>query len=123
MIDHITIRVSDLEASTTFYEAVLGTVGYTNGGTFGGAVHFTIGEEHTGDIWIYESVEPTQKIHIAVSAPHKEAVQAFHAAGLKAGGESNGEPGIRDEYAPNYYGAYLLDPDGNNIEAVAFIAE
>lgn len=123
MIDHITIRVSNLEASTTFYEAVLATVGYTNVGTFGGAVHFTRGEAHEGDIWIYESTEPTQNVHIAVSGKDKKAVQAFHAVGLQSGGESNGAPGIRDEYAPNYYGAYLLDPDGNNIEAVAFVSE
>lgn len=119
MIDHITLRVSNIAKSTVFYEAALGALGYTNTGTYDGAVQFTAPGKQ-GDVWIYQDTSVTTHMHIAVSAADSRQVDAFHAAGIEAGGADNGKPGVRTEYAANYYAAFLLDPDGNNIEAVFF---
>ena len=73
-------------------------------------------------LWISKSSEPRSSVHLALSSPDKPAVRAFHAAALTAGAKDNGAPGPRD-YAPNYYAAFVLDPDGNNIEAAATTLE
>ena len=68
-------------------------------------------------LWLYQGAAGGA-VHVALRAPDRKAVERFHAAGLEAGGRDNGEPGLRADYSPNYYAAFLLDPDGNNIEAV-----
>ena len=116
MIDHVHLVVGDLEASRRFYRAVLSVLGIGLGGE--GETHFwvdelfvsTAGSEHAEG-------ERTGRVHLAFQAPNHEAVDEFHRVGLVNGGRSNGEPGLR-RYHPDYYAAFLLDPDGNNVEAV-----
>jgi catechol 2,3-dioxygenase-like lactoylglutathione lyase family enzyme len=113
-LDHLAFDVSDLASSRRFYTAVLqpwGAHEVSSGEAFG---YGPVGRE---DLWIAEG-RPGTALHIALSAPTRTTVDAFHAAGLAAGGRDNGAPGIRDRYHPEYYAAYVLDPDGNNVEAV-----
>lgn len=110
LLDHVHIRVADIEASKTFYEAVLEAVGL--GLTFEGEGYFAADE-----LFVSADGPPTAGLHIAFQARDKETVHRFHEAALAAGGRDNGAPGDRD-YHPGYYGAYALDPDGNNVEAV-----
>jgi catechol 2,3-dioxygenase-like lactoylglutathione lyase family enzyme len=118
-IDHLTIGVSDLERSMAFYEAVLAPLGLTDVQTsevLPQEVEFGTGDEHAFAIsTAYPAGAP---IHVAFGADSIEQVQAFHEAALAAGGTDNGAPGLRPEYSPVYYGAFVLDPDGHNIEAV-----
>ena len=117
MLDHAGINVSDYERSKAFYARALAPLGYELlmepvAGTGG------FGRDQKPDFWISGSREPTTtNVHIAIAAPDRETVDAFHAAALDAGGTDNGGPGVREIYHPNYYGAFVLDPDGNNIEA------
>jgi catechol 2,3-dioxygenase-like lactoylglutathione lyase family enzyme len=104
VIDHVTIRVSDLEASRRFYDTVLGTLGLTRAG------------DEWGDFSIAAG-EPTRNLHVGFGAPDRETVDAFHRAGVEAGYTSDGL-GERPQYTPGYYGGFLLDPDGNSVEAV-----
>jgi len=117
--DHVGLNVSDYEVSKQFYERTLAPLGYS--------VQMELAEWKTAgfgaegvatDFWIGEREPRSAAIHVAFQAPDRATVDAFHAAGLAAGGTDNGPPGIREEYHPTYYGAYILDPDGNNIEAV-----
>ena len=118
--DHVTLRVRDYETSKRFYLAALqpfdpkvfeGEVHGIEGPTCG------IGPEGRGTFWFAEG-EPSGPIHVAFAAPDRDTVDAFHAAALAAGGRDNGAPGLRPQYHAGYYGAYVLDPDGNNVEAV-----
>jgi catechol 2,3-dioxygenase-like lactoylglutathione lyase family enzyme len=108
LIDHIQLRARDLEKTKRFYRAVLATL------------DVPVNEDDThldaDEIWIDEG-EPATHIHLAFQAKDQETVKRFHAAGLAAGGRDNGGPGERP-YHPDYYAAFLWDPDGNNIEAV-----
>jgi catechol 2,3-dioxygenase-like lactoylglutathione lyase family enzyme len=111
VIDHVTIRVADFAAAERFYDTVLAVLDLAGSG----------GE--WGDFGIIDDDQPpTERLHIAFSAPTHELVDAFHAAGVDAGYRSDGEPGPRD-YTPEYYGAFLLDPDGNSVEAVCLEEE
>jgi catechol 2,3-dioxygenase-like lactoylglutathione lyase family enzyme len=110
LLDHLHLRVADLEASKAFYAAVLDAVGL--GITMEGPGFFAADE-----LFVSADGPPTTGLHIAFQAPDRETVGRFHEAGLAAGGHENGGPGERP-YHPGYYGAYVLDPDGNNIEAV-----
>jgi len=113
MIDHVHLRVADLEASKRFYEAVFEVLGL--GAAFNAdAKHFQIDE-----LWVdkIDGEGQLSHVHLAFQAPDQQTVQRFHAAALKAGGRDNGAPGER-KYHPGYYGAFVFDPDGNNIEAV-----
>ena len=114
-LDHITIMVSDLGASRAFYEAALApfgsrTVDY-------GEIGVGIGPEGSEDLGLREG-SPRAPMHVAFLALDVATVDAFHAAALEAGGTDNGAPGRRPEYHERYYAAYVLDPDGNNVEAV-----
>ena len=118
MIDHVGINVSDYERSKAFYERALAPLGYTllmepvEG--FGG-----FGRDGKPDFWIAGVREPTtHNVHVALRVPDRDTVDAFHAAALEAGGTDNGPPDVRERYHRNYYGAFVLDPDGNNVEAV-----
>lgn len=111
LVDHIHLNVSDLSASRRFYSACLAALGRDLSQD---TEHFFIADElfvaPAGD-------KPITRIHLAFQAESEDQVAAFHAAALQSGGTDNGQPGPRD-YHPGYYAAYVLDPDGNNIEAV-----
>ncbi|WP_373355412.1 VOC family protein [Pseudoroseicyclus sp. CXY001] len=113
LIDHIDLRVSDLPAARRFYRAVFTALGF--GEEIEEGEDFLVLDE------LYISGAgarpPSGPVHLCFQAASREAVAAFHAAGLAAGGRDHGAPGLRDEYHPGYYAAFLLDPDGNNIEA------
>ena len=119
VIDHLAIGVRDLERSRAFYRAALAPLGFEERGPWSDEQReIAFGAEGVDDFAISPEYEPGGQLHIAFSADSREAVQAFHAAALAAGGEDNGAPGERPEYAPGYYGAFVLDPDGHNVEAV-----
>jgi catechol 2,3-dioxygenase-like lactoylglutathione lyase family enzyme len=110
LLDHVHVRVADLEASKRFYRAVLAAVGREL--TRDGKDAFSADE-----LYVTAERTPTTGLHIAFQANDRETVERFHRAGLAAGARDNGTPGERP-YHPGYYSAYLLDPDGNNVEAV-----
>jgi len=116
MLDHIGIEVSDLERSKAFYLAALAPLGYALAYEFEGGAGFSSGEG-IPDFWLHAG-EAQGGTHVAFRSPERSAVDAFHAAGLAAGGSDNGPPGLRPHYGPTYYAAYVHDPDGHNIEAV-----
>jgi catechol 2,3-dioxygenase-like lactoylglutathione lyase family enzyme len=118
MLDHIGINVSDYDRSRRFYESALAPLGISLlmepiSGTGG------FGRDGKPFLWISGQRTPTtENVHVALAVDDRATVDAFHAAAVAAGGTDNGEPGIREIYHPNYYGAFVRDPDGNNIEAV-----
>jgi catechol 2,3-dioxygenase-like lactoylglutathione lyase family enzyme len=118
MIDHISIKVRDHAAAVKFYAAALQPLGYKVMMEFPGATGLGA---TMPDLWLIQS-EQTAPTHVAFSADRK-TVDAFHRAGIEAGGKDNGAPGLRAEYHPTYYGAFILDPEGNNIEAVCHAPE
>ena len=116
VIDHMTIGVSDLERSRRFYSRALEPLGFRELGSSGDGISF--GPDKLDDFAISEKYEVGGQVHIAFAADSREAVDAFHAAALACGAPDNGAPGERPEYAEGYYGAFVLDPDGHNVEAV-----
>src|SRR5918998_4117767 len=114
MLDHLAIGVGDLAASRAFYEAAVAPLDFAVVMEFDDRVAFGPTQR---PIFFIVDREPAAGIHIAFQARDRERVDAFHAAGLNAGGRDNGAPGMRP-YHPHYYGAFVLDPDGNNAEAV-----
>jgi catechol 2,3-dioxygenase-like lactoylglutathione lyase family enzyme len=119
MLDHVGIGVGDYQRSKAFYETALAPLGYTLLMEFSAAAA-GFGKDDGGrpSFFLEAHGEPTRgRLHIAFSAETRELVDAFHAAALEAGGTDNGAPGIR-WYHDDYYGGYVLDPDGNNVEAV-----
>jgi catechol 2,3-dioxygenase-like lactoylglutathione lyase family enzyme len=115
MIDHVTLRVRDLAAAKAFYTAALAPLGYQVGMEFPDGAGLGAGGKL--DFWLVQDPEARPQ-HLAFSAPDRSAVDAFHAAALAAGGRDNGPPGLRLEYHPHYYGAFVFDPSGHNLEAV-----
>ena len=123
MIDHTGVTVSDYARSKAFYLAALAPIGYTLLAELSAAVtgHADVagfGEAPKPDFWISSGQANQPPIHVAFRVPSRRIVDAFHKAALAAGGRDNGAPGLRPHYHPNYYGAFVLDPDGHNIEAV-----
>lgn len=130
MIDHLGFPVSDIERSRAFYEVALAPLGLTlvmvatpkqteSGGTaigFGGADGYPF-------FWLGDNERVGEGTHVAFRADTRAQVDAFHAAALAAGGRDNGGPGLRPHYGPNYYAAFVHDPDGANIEAVCRAAD
>jgi catechol 2,3-dioxygenase-like lactoylglutathione lyase family enzyme len=110
LIDHVHLRVADLESSRRFYRAALQAIGRDFTGE--SPDHFS-----SDELWVDKADGPVSRVHLAFQTPDRATVDAFHAAALAAGGRDNGRPGERP-YHPGYYGAFVLDPDGNNIEAV-----
>jgi catechol 2,3-dioxygenase-like lactoylglutathione lyase family enzyme len=123
MIDHIGITISRYPESKRFYEKALAPLGY--------ALLMEVTAEQTGsvsaagfgvapkpDFWIGSGTGSIQRVHVAFRAASRALVDAFYHAAIAAGGRDNGAPGLRPHYHPNYYGAFVLDPDGHNIEAV-----
>jgi len=109
LIDHVHLRVRDLESSRRFYEAALGALGRE---VHGGAEYF-----FSDELFVSADGPPTERLHLAFQAQDEDAVIRFHAAAVAAGGQDNGAPGER-AYHPGYFAAYVLDPDGTNVEAV-----
>ena len=136
MLDHISIRVTDYDRSKKFYQAALAPLGYTLAMEADSGAGFRKG--FIPDFWIKQGetissgarAESTQltgcggpAVHVAFSSDDRGTVDAFYLAALAAGARDNGAPGLRPNYHPNYYGAFVLDPDGYNIEAVCHKAE
>ncbi|AKU92472.1 VOC family protein [Vulgatibacter incomptus] len=116
MYDHIGLAVKDIALSVHFYTAVLAPLGYVLCSRDEASAGF--GPKDAPALWLYASNKPRPAAtHVAFSASTHDAVDRFHAAGIEAGGRDNGAPGIRADYAPTYYAAFLVDPDGNNVEA------
>jgi len=128
MIDHIGFPVSDYPRTKAFYAKALAPLGYS-------LVMEVMQEERPGDraagfgangkpdLWIGGEGALNKPVHIAIQAKDRATVDAFYKAALAAGGRDNGAPGLRARYHPNYYGAFVLDPDGHNIEAVCHASE
>jgi len=126
MIDHISIAVRDLKSAEAFYAALLAPLGMTKLREWPDAA-IGFGKKYP-EFWInrragMDRVATDSGVHICLRASETSAVDAFHAAALKAGGTSDGEPGPRPEYHGGYYAAFIRDPDGNRIEAVTFMQE
>jgi catechol 2,3-dioxygenase-like lactoylglutathione lyase family enzyme len=121
VIDHVSLNVGDFEASKRFYVEALAPLGYELVTEFGGrAAGF--GRDGKPSFFIEDRGEPHTAVHVAFASPDRATVDRFHTAGLAAGGTDNGAPGLR-WYHEHYYGAFVLDPDGNNVEAVCHRAE
>jgi catechol 2,3-dioxygenase-like lactoylglutathione lyase family enzyme len=122
MIDHMGISVTDFDAAKAFYDKALAPLG--------ASLVMTVPPEFTGGVkvggygrerpvfWLTEGEKQTPPVHVAFTAESRADVDAFYAAAIAAGGEDNGAPGLRPHYHENYYGAFVRDPDGHNIEAV-----
>jgi catechol 2,3-dioxygenase-like lactoylglutathione lyase family enzyme len=122
MIDHTGLDVSDAAKSRLFYERALAPLGYrvlmeVPPEFTGGAVVLGMGVPPKPDFWIHEGTPQKPHLHIAFQAADRSAVDAFYKAAMAAGGKDNGPPGLRPHYHTDYYGAFVLDPDGHNIEA------
>jgi catechol 2,3-dioxygenase-like lactoylglutathione lyase family enzyme len=121
MIDHVSIGVRDLAASTRFYEHVLATIGFAKLQVLATTVGF--GKRYP-EFWLNQRAQVAGEdcgAHVCLRALSTDAVDAFYEAALRAGGSSDGAPGVRPEYSERYYAAFIRDPDGNKIEAVTFL--
>ncbi|HEY1460776.1 MAG TPA: VOC family protein [Casimicrobiaceae bacterium] len=116
MIDHTGVNVSNFVRSKVFYIAALAPLGYSVLMEFGDAAGFGVAPKP--DFWIAQGAPNVPPMHVAFRAETRAQVDAFHRAAMAAGGKDNGAPGLRPHYHANYYGAFVLDPDGHNIEAV-----
>jgi catechol 2,3-dioxygenase-like lactoylglutathione lyase family enzyme len=126
MIDHVSIAVRDLNKAEAFYAAVLKTLGFAKMREWPDAA-IGFGKKHP-EFWInkraaMDRIAAESGVHVCLRAPDTACVDAFHAAALKAGGASDGEPGLRPHYNSRYYAAFVRDLDGNRIEAVTFLPE
>ena len=128
MFSHVTLGSNDVAKARSFYDAALTPLGLEVVGEFDGAVAYAPSGEPNPKLWI---VTPFDKApasfgngtHVALAAPTRAAVDAFHAAALANGGSDEGAPGLRPQYMANYYGAYVRDPDGNKLQAVCYAPE
>jgi catechol 2,3-dioxygenase-like lactoylglutathione lyase family enzyme len=116
ILDHIGLAVRDFARSATFFRRALAPLGIQT--VLEGEGWAMLGKDGRPEFWIGAHGMPPGPIHIAFAAENREQVRAFHRAALAAGGRDNGAPGIRAKYHPDYYGAFVFDPDGHNIEAV-----
>ena len=120
MLDHVGLIVRSVSTSQAFYSAALKPLGYEL--VVSGDATVAFGPPDQPLLWLSEAGEhesPTSPIHLALIARDRPSVDAFYRAALEAGGRDNGPPGLRPEYHPNYYGAFVFDPDGHNLEAVS----
>ncbi|MBW8300806.1 MAG: VOC family protein [Hydrogenophaga sp.] len=129
MLNHVGLSVSDYARSKAFYDAVMPSIGAAcvmavtaeeTGGAYEGSGYGFAGKP---SFWIGSGDRSKGQVHIAFTAPDRAAVDAFYAAAMAAGAKDNGGPGLRPHYHPNYYAAFVLDPDGHNIEAVCHAPE
>lgn len=120
MLHHISLPVSDLKRSSKLYDVILSTLGYRRVCTGKGFAGYGIEDDE--DVFALKEVRPAAAagpgFHLAFSAPSRASVDAFHESALANGATDNGKPGIRAHYGPNYYAAFIIDPDGHRIEAV-----
>ena len=115
MFDHIGLRVKDLERARRLYAAMLAPLGHVPGA--GDATYAGFGPKDKPALWLHRDAK-AGGAHVALRAADRAAVEAFYKAGLEAGAKGNGAPGVRTDYSPTYYAAFLIDFDGNNVEAV-----
>jgi catechol 2,3-dioxygenase-like lactoylglutathione lyase family enzyme len=114
MFDHIGLPVRDLEVARRFYRAALAPLGHVQDDSGTG-----FGPKGSPALWLYETKDKgASRTHLAFQAKTRAAVERFYRAGLEAGAKDNGKPGLRADYSPTYFAAFLIDPDGNNVEAV-----
>ncbi|MBZ9558591.1 MULTISPECIES: VOC family protein [unclassified Modicisalibacter] len=131
MFDHISTYATDYGATKSFYEAVFAPLGYSVQTEFVAEWNqdfptqkmCAFGRDGKPSYWVIESKERFTPRHVAFSAPSRAEVDEFHRQGMANGGSDNGKPGLRPLYHENYYGAFLIDPDGNNVEAVCHAPE
>ena len=128
MIDHTGVNISNPEKSKKFYDQALGAIGYKIVKDLpkeitGGVMVLGYGEADLADFWVIQAPANKPHIHVAFRVKTRKQVDEFYKAALAAGGKDNGAPGPRPHYHENYYGAFVLDPDGHNIEAVCRTAE
>ncbi len=121
MIDHTGLTVADVASSKAFYRAALGPLGYAL--IMDWEQYAGFGVPPKPDFWIGQGKPNIPPIHVAFRAQNRKEVDAFHKAAMAAGGRANGPPGLRPHYHENYYGAFVLDPDGHNIEVVCHTPE
>jgi catechol 2,3-dioxygenase-like lactoylglutathione lyase family enzyme len=125
MIDHVSLGVTDLDRSKAFYDAALRPLGYTRIMEFPEGIGY--GADQKPAFWIGvpggATISAGVGTHVAFVAPSRAAVTAFYDAALKAGGRDNGKPGLRPEYHPNYFGAFVIDPSGHHVEACCHMPE
>ena len=115
MFDHVGLRVKDVAASGRFYKALLAPLGHVHDESGTG-----FGPPGAPALWLYAAAKghAPSGCHLAFRAPDRASVDRFHAAGVAAGARDNGAPGLRTDYSPTYYAAFVVDADGNNVEAV-----
>jgi catechol 2,3-dioxygenase-like lactoylglutathione lyase family enzyme len=123
MLDHVSVGVTELARARAFYDMALAPLGIERLYDVEGAPFSGYGSEQKPYFWIGLREAVATGTHIAFTAPDRASVDAFHAAALAAGGRDNGPPGLRPHYHANYYGAFILDPDGHNIEAVCHLPD
>lgn len=128
MLDHVGITVLDFDRSVAFYKKALAPLSITvikelSAADTGADAHAGFGRDGKAFFWIADGTQPRGVVHIAFTSDSRRAVEAFYRAALAAGGKDNGSPGPRAHYHPHYFGAFVFDPDGNNIEAVCHTPE
>ncbi|HLL17396.1 MAG TPA: VOC family protein [Rubrivivax sp.] len=116
MFDHVGFAVADLAQSKAFFLSALAPLGVRL--VMEGPYGVGIGKDGKPSLWLHDMTAPATPMHLAFTARTRDEVVAFHAAALQAGGKDNGAPGLRPEYHANYYGAFVIGPDGHNVEAV-----
>jgi catechol 2,3-dioxygenase-like lactoylglutathione lyase family enzyme len=121
MFDHLGFTVADFDASRAFYVAALAPLGVSVAMEFDGRAG--MGRDGRPQFWFGAGEKPVGPLHLAFTAGNREQVRAFHAAALQAGAKDNGGPGLRANYHPHYYGAFVIDLNGHNIEAVCHSPE
>ncbi|MCG7490193.1 VOC family protein [Vibrio sp. Of14-4] len=121
IIDHIGFSVSDFEKSNEFYSKALAPLGIDKIVELEDASGF--GKNGKAEFWLGKGNLPQPPLHVAFAADNRKQVDQFYEAAMASGGKDNGSPGIREQYHPNYYGAFVIDPDGHNIEAVCHRTE
>lgn len=121
MIDHLGLAVRDIPTSRAFYEAALAPLGYTVLRDYGTTLG--LGAQQKPDFWLSAGGPTTPRLHLCFVAKDRATVDAFYAAALAAGAQDNGAPGLRPQYHASYYGAFVIDPDGHNVEACVHRSE
>jgi catechol 2,3-dioxygenase-like lactoylglutathione lyase family enzyme len=120
MLNHVALRTKKFDKLVDFYETCLKPLGYAKLSTYEGDAGF--GKGDVSSLWIGDSKEGPSSVHLAFDSPTRKAVDAFYKAAIEGGAKDNGKPAVRADYSPNYYAAFVIDPDGNNIEAVCLKA-
>jgi catechol 2,3-dioxygenase-like lactoylglutathione lyase family enzyme len=120
MFDHVGLKARDFRTSLAFYRAVLAPLGYEAQQVDEVGRSAGFGPKGTVALWLSEG-SPRSSAHLAFASPSRAGVESFFEAGLRSGGKDNGKPGLRPDYGKDYYAAFVIDPDGNNVEAVTHV--